>query len=73
LGVGEKRLIARVSSAPGPKVIYATARAHEIPLGDAMVPIAHRDDLLKMKRASAGLQDLADLQLLESWSLGDEP
>jgi hypothetical protein len=47
------------------------ARAHEVPLGDVAVPIAHRDDLLKMKRASGRPQDLADAQLLES--LGDEP
>lgn len=47
------------------------ARAHEVPLGDVTVPIAHRDDLLKMKRASGRPQDLADVRLLES--LGDEP
>jgi hypothetical protein len=35
------------------------------------VPIAHRDDLLRMKRASGRPQDLLDVQLLES--LGDEP
>ncbi len=28
------------------------ARAHEIPLGDLSIPIAHREDLLKMKRAA---------------------
>ncbi len=28
------------------------ARAHEVPLGDLSIPIAHRDDLLKMKRAA---------------------
>jgi hypothetical protein len=42
------------------------ARAHEVPLGDLSVPIAHRDDLLKMKRAAGRPQDLADVQLLES-------
>lgn len=47
------------------------ARAHEVPLGDVSVPIAHRDDLLEMKRASGRPQDLADVELLES--LDDEP
>lgn len=42
------------------------ARAHEVPLGDLSIPIAHRDDLLKMKRAAGRPQDLADIQLLES-------
>jgi hypothetical protein len=37
------------------------ARAHDVPLG-----IAHRDDLLRMKRASGRPQDHADVQLLES-------
>jgi hypothetical protein len=46
------------------------ARAHDVPLGDVTVPIAHRDDLLSMKRASGRPQDLADVRLLES--LGDE-
>jgi hypothetical protein len=46
------------------------ARAHEVPLGDLSIPIAHRDDLLKMKRAAGRPQDLADVQLLES--LGEE-
>jgi hypothetical protein len=46
-------------------------RAHDVPLGDVSVPIAHRDDLLKMKRASGRPQDLADVRLLES--LDDEP
>ncbi|MDO8208902.1 hypothetical protein [Conexibacter sp. CPCC 206217] len=27
-------------------------RAHEIPLGDVIVPIAHRDDLITLKRAA---------------------
>jgi hypothetical protein len=43
------------------------ARAHEVPLGDLSIPIAHRDDLLKMKRAAGRPQDLADVQLLESF------
>jgi hypothetical protein len=47
------------------------ARAHEIPLGDLSVPIAHRDDLLQMKRAAGRPQDLADVRLLES--LDDTP
>lgn len=47
------------------------ARAHEVPLGDLSIPIAHRDDLLKMKRAAGRPQDLADIQLLES--LDEEP
>jgi hypothetical protein len=47
------------------------ARAHDVALGDVSVPIAHRDDLLRMKRASGRPQDLLDVQLLES--LGDEP
>lgn len=42
------------------------ARAHNIPLGDLAVPIAHRDDLLKMKRDTGRPQDLADVRLLES-------
>lgn len=46
------------------------ARAHDVPLGDVTVPIAHRDDLLRMKRASGRPQDLEDVRLLES--LGDE-
>jgi hypothetical protein len=47
------------------------SRAHEVPLGDLSVPIAHRDDLLKMKRAAGRPQDLADVRLLES--LDDAP
>jgi hypothetical protein len=47
------------------------ARAHEVPLGDVTVPIANRDDLLRMKRASGRPQDIADVRLLES--LVDEP
>lgn len=46
------------------------ARAHDVPLGDVTVPIAHRDDLLRMKRASGRRQDIEDVRLLES--LGDE-
>lgn len=47
------------------------ARAHEVPLGDLSIPIAHRGDLLKMKRAAGRPQDLADIRLLES--LDDTP
>lgn len=46
-------------------------RAHEVPLGDLAIPIAHREDLLRMKRAAGRPQDLADVRLLES--LGEEP
>jgi hypothetical protein len=46
-------------------------RAHEVPLGDLSIPIAHRDDLLRMKRAAGRPQDLADVKLLES--LEDSP
>jgi len=46
------------------------ARAYDVPLGDVTVPIAHRDDLLRMKRASGRPQDLEDVRLLES--LDDE-
>lgn len=42
------------------------ARAHDVALGDMSVPIAHRDDLMKMKRAAGRPQDLADVRLLES-------
>ena len=45
-------------------------RAHDVPLGALTVPIAHRDDLLEMKRATRRPQDLADVRLLES--LDDE-
>ncbi len=47
------------------------ARAYDVPLGGVSVPIAHREDLLKMKRASGRPQDLADARLLES--LDDAP
>jgi len=47
------------------------ARAYEVPLGDLTIPIAHREDLLKMKRAAGRPQDLADIRLLES--LDDTP
>ena len=42
------------------------ARAHRTPLGELTVPIAHREDLLKMKRASDRPQDRADVELLEA-------
>jgi hypothetical protein len=47
------------------------ARAHEVQLGELSIPIAHREDLLKMKRAAGRPQDLADIKLLES--LDDAP
>lgn len=45
-------------------------RAHRTPLGDLTVPIAHREDLLRMKRASGRPQDQEDVELLEA--LDDE-
>jgi hypothetical protein len=48
------------------------ARAHKTPLGELIVPIAHRDDLLKMKRAAGRPQDLADVRLLESLAVEPE-
>jgi len=42
-----------------------------VSLGDLSVPIAAREDLLRMKRAAGRPQDLADVQLLES--LDDAP
>jgi hypothetical protein len=47
------------------------ARAHEVSLGDLTIPIAHREDLLEMKRVAGRPQDLADVRLLES--LDDAP
>lgn len=41
------------------------ARAHEVALGDLVVPIAAREDLIAMKRASQRPQDLEDVMLLE--------
>jgi hypothetical protein len=46
------------------------ARAHRVALGEISVPIAHQEDLLRMKRAAGRPQDLADVRLLES--LDDE-
>lgn len=46
-------------------------RAHEVALGELLVPIAHRTDLIEMKRAAGRPQDLADIRLLES--LDDSP
>jgi hypothetical protein len=46
-------------------------RAHEVALGELSVPIAHRTDLIEMKRAAGRPQDLADIRLLES--LDDSP
>jgi hypothetical protein len=42
------------------------ARAHEVPLAEIAVPIAHRSDLMIMKRAAARPHDWVDLRLLES-------
>jgi hypothetical protein len=42
------------------------ARSHRVPLVGLVVPIAGRQDLLKMKRATGRPQDLADVRLLES-------
>jgi hypothetical protein len=42
------------------------ARAHEVRLGELSIPIAHRDDLMRMKRAAGRPQDLADIRLLEA-------
>ena len=47
------------------------ARAHEVPLGELSIPIAHRVDLLEMKRAAGRPQDLADIRLLQA--LDDAP
>jgi hypothetical protein len=47
------------------------ARALEVPMGELSIPIAHREDLLAMKRAAGRPQDLADVRLLES--LDDTP
>ncbi len=46
------------------------ARAHEVALGELTVPIAHRQDLLEMKRAAGRPQDLADVRLLEALEEG---
>ena len=47
------------------------ARALEVLMGELSVPIAHREDLLRMKRAAGRPQDLADVRLLES--LDEDP
>lgn len=44
-------------------------RAHRVQIGDVEVPIASRQDLIEMKRASTRPQDAADADFLES--LGD--
>jgi hypothetical protein len=46
-------------------------RALEVPIGELSIPIAHREDLKRMKRAAGRPQDLADVKLLES--LDDAP
>lgn len=45
-------------------------RAHEVQLGDLMVAVASRSDLIAMKRTAGRPQDLQDAELLEQ--LGDE-
>lgn len=45
-------------------------RAHDVELGDVVVPVAARSDLIAMKRASGRPQDLADADLLEG--LGED-
>lgn len=44
-------------------------RAHDVDLGDVVVPVAAREDLIAMKQASGRPQDLADVELLGG--LGD--
>jgi hypothetical protein len=41
-------------------------RAHDVELGDVVVPVAARRDLIAMKQASGRPQDLEDIELLES-------
>lgn len=45
-------------------------RAHNVELGDLVVPVAAREDLIAMKQASGRPQDLTDVELLQS--LGDD-
>lgn len=40
-------------------------RAHEVELGDVVVPVAARGDLIAMKQASGRPRDLEDIALLE--------
>ncbi len=47
------------------------ARAHKVPLACGEVPVAHREDLLELKRNAGRPQDLADIRLLESLDDGD--
>ncbi len=42
------------------------SRAVDVQLGDITVPVASREDLIAMKRASGRPQDLEDVRLLES-------
>jgi len=39
-------------------------RAHDVDLGDLVVPVAAREDLIAMKQASGRPQDLSDVELL---------
>lgn len=40
-------------------------RAHDVELGELVVPVAARSDLIAMKQASGRPQDLEDVELLE--------
>lgn len=48
------------------------SRAHEVQVDGNTVVIAHRHDLLELKRVSGRPQDLADIKLLESLEAVDE-
>lgn len=46
-------------------------RAHDVELGDVVVPVASRQDLIAMKQASGRPQDLEDVEMLERLDAGD--
>jgi len=50
-----------------------SSRAHRVRLGDLVVPVAAREDLLVLKRAAGRPRDLADIELLESLADGESP
>jgi hypothetical protein len=50
----------------------AERRALTIALGDLKIPIASRDDLVKMKNASGRETDLADVAALTAPELTDD-